>query len=264
MRMIAANGLALHVDDSGETHLPAVVLCNSLGTDLRSWDAVADHLKGQMRVIRHDARGHGLSECPEGPYSINDLVDDLTAALAQLGVDRCIPVGLSVGGLVAQGFAARHPDRVPALVLSNTAARIGTAESWQDRIRLIEAGGIEAIADPILERWFSAAFRGSEPVALAGWRAMLTRTPRQGYLATCAALAAADLTLSTSQLPMPTLVIAGSEDGATPPALVEATARLIRGARFTLIAGAGHLPCIETPDAFCAALDAFLEETAVV
>ncbi|NBN62622.1 3-oxoadipate enol-lactonase [Pannonibacter tanglangensis] len=264
MRMIAVNGVALHVEDSGEPHLPALAFCNSLGTDLRSWDAVAGQLRGRVRIIRHDARGHGLSDCPAGPYAVADLVDDLSALLGHLGVERCVPVGLSVGGLVAQGFAARHPDKVPALVLSNTAARIGTAETWQERIRLIEAGGIEAIAEPILERWFSAAFRGSEPVALAGWRAMLTRTPRQGYLATCAALAAADLTPSTSQLPMPTLVIAGSEDGATPPALVEATARLIRDARYTLIAGAGHLPCIEIPDAFCAALDAFLEETAVV
>lgn len=264
MRMISANGLALHVEDSGETHLPALVFCNSLGTDFRSWDAIVCSLKGRFRLVRHDARGHGLSDCPAGPYAINDLVDDLTSLLDRLGVSRCIPVGLSVGGLVAQGLAARAPERVQAVVLSNTAARIGTREMWQQRMDVIANGGIEALAEPILERWFSASFRTSEPGALAGWRAMLTRTPKDGYLATCAALAAADLTASTSRLALPALVIAGSEDGATPPDLVEATAALIPGARFVLIPGAGHLPCIETPDAFCAALTAFLEENALV
>ncbi|ADZ71137.1 3-oxoadipate enol-lactonase [Polymorphum gilvum] len=264
MHMLRANGLCLHVQDTGERELPPIVFANSLGTDLRSWDRVAQRLAGRFRLVRYDKRGHGLSEAPPAPYRIADHVADLAALLDALALDKVILVGLSVGGLIAQGLAATRPDLVRALMLCDTAARIGTAEMWDQRIATIERGGIAALAEPILERWFSARFRTERPEELAGWRAMLTRTPIEGYLGTCAAIRDADYTEKARRLALPVLCLCGSEDGATPPDLVRATADLIPGARFVLVDGAGHLPCIEDPDRLCAELVGFIKENKLV
>lgn len=235
---------------------PVVVFVNSLGTDLRLWDAVLPLLPQGMRHVRYDKRGHGLSDLG-GPCSMNDLAGDAIALIEAQAAGPVILVGLSIGGMIAQAVASRRPDLVRALVLSNTATRLGTAESWQARIGAVSAGGLGSIADAVLERWFAPAFRATP--ALAPWRNMLIRTPAAGYAAACAALAGADLTEATRRLRLPALVIAGAEDGASPPELVRATADLIPGAAFHLIPGAGHLPCIETPAAFAALLSSFLQ-----
>ena len=212
-----------------------------------------------MRIIRYDMRGHGLSDCPPAPYTMDDLVDDAEALLDALDIKACVFVGLSIGGMVAQGLAARRPDLIGALVLSNTAAKMGDAAMWQARIDAIKAGGLEAMADAVMERWFSPAFRAGPDLAL--WRNMLTRTPVEGYLGCCDAIAGADLSASTRALTLPTLAIAGSADGASPPDLVKATAAMIPGSRFEVIDGAGHLPCVEAPAAHAALLTDFLKDS---
>ncbi|MEJ8476039.1 3-oxoadipate enol-lactonase [Roseibium algae] len=264
MDMIRANGLALHYADTGEADLPVIVFSNSLGTDFRSWDRVAARLSGQFRLVRYDTRGHGLSDAPDAPYAMSDHIDDLSSLLDGLKLKSVILVGLSVGGQIAQGIAIHRPDLVRALVLCDTAAKIGTADMWQGRMEAIDKGGIEALADPILERWFSDAFRCSRPEELVGWRAMLTRTPKQGYLGTCAAIRDTDFTEQTAQLSLPTLCLCGTNDGATTPELVQATANLITGSRYVQIEGAGHLPCIECPDALVTALTDFIQENKLV
>jgi 3-oxoadipate enol-lactonase len=264
MRMIEANGIALHYSDTGEADLPVLVFSNSLGTDFRSWDRVAARLLGKYRMVRYDKRGHGLSTAPDAPYVIDDHVGDLEQLLDSLELKSVLLVGLSVGGLIAQGLAAKRPDLVKALVLCDTAARIGSVDMWNGRIKAIEDGGIESIAEPILERWFSEDFRQTRPAELAGWRAMLTRTPRQGYLGTAAALRDTDYTGQSAGLALPVLCLCGTEDGATPPELVEATANLIPGARYLAIEGAGHLPCIEKPEAVVSAIEEFIREKALV
>ncbi len=260
MKMAKANGLNLHYEDTGEDDLPIVVFANSLGTDFRSWDRVASRLTGTYRMVRYDKRGHGLSEAPDAPYSMSDHVSDLAALMDGLRLKKVILVGLSVGGQIAQGLALSRPDLVKALVLCDTAAKIGTAEMWSARMDAIAEGGIEALAEPILERWFSADFRRSRAAELAGWRAMLTRTPKQGYLGTCAAIRDTDFTSAVKTLELPVLCVCGTEDGATTPETVKATADLIPGARYLPIEGAGHLPCIEFPDALVAALQDFIQE----
>lgn len=262
MRVTRANGVALHWREDGDPTGFPVVFANSLGTDLRLWDKLLALLPPGLRLIRIDKRGHGLSECPPAPYTMADLVDDTEALLAALGIRDCIFVGLSIGGMIGQGLAARRPDLIRALVLSNTAARMGDAAMWQARIDAIRAGGIEALADPVMERWFAAGFRATDE--LTAWRNMLTRTPAQGYIGCCQAIAGADLTVSTAVLTLPTLAIAGSEDGASPPDLVQATADLIAGSRFEVIPGTGHLPCVEDPAAFATLLTPFLKEHADV
>lgn len=261
MRVIRANGVALHWREDGEPNGIPVLFANSLGTDLRLWDAILPLLPSGYRFIRFDKRGHGLSECPDSPYSMDALVADAEALLDALGVRNAVVVGLSIGGLIAQGLAAKRPDRVRALVLSNTAAKIGTSQMWNDRIAAIESGGIEALSAAIIERWFGQSFR--ESLAVEPWRAMLERTPKPGYLGCCAAIAAADFTTSTSELQLPAMAIAGSVDGATPPELVSATAALIPNAKFHVIEGAGHLPCVEAPEQYAVLLTDFLRIHAV-
>ncbi|MFV1875911.1 3-oxoadipate enol-lactonase [Nioella sp.] len=262
MRVLMANGVKLNWREDGDPAGVPVVFANSLGTDLRLWDQILPLLPSGLRIIRFDKRGHGLSDCPPAPYAMADLVSDAEALLDGLGISDCVFVGLSIGGMIGQGLAARRPDLVHALVLSNTAAKMGDAAMWQARIDAIRAGGIETLADAVMERWFSPAFLARPD--LTAWRNMLTRTPVEGYIGCCHAIAGADLTESTKALTLPTLAIAGREDGASPPDLVQGTARMIAGSRFTVIEGAGHLPCVEDPAAYAALLNDFLKEHAHV
>lgn len=258
MRAIQANGAELHVALSGPETGPAVMFSNSLGTDLRVWDALLAHLPPGLRLLRYDKRGHGLSEETPGPYRIETLADDAAALIEALGLGRVVFVGLSIGGLIGQSLAARRPDLLAGLVISNSAARIGDAATWGARIDAIREGGLASIAAPTMERWFSPAFRAQG--CDGPWRRMLARQPQDGYIACCEAIAAADLTEAARALSLPVQVIAGGHDGSTPPELVRATADIIPGARFDVIAAAAHIPCVETPAAHAAILSRFLKE----
>jgi 3-oxoadipate enol-lactonase len=249
--------VSIHYRDEGEG--APLVLANALGTDLRLWDAVVPLLPQGLRVIRYDTRGHGLSACPPSPYSMGALVRDTERLLDHLGITACVLIGISLGGMVAQGLAVKRLDLVRGLVLSNTAVKIGTRDTWQDRIAAIGSGGIEAIADATMARWFSRDFRATPE--LAAWRNMLIRQPAEGYAGCAAAIGGADFYTTTASLRLPTLAIAGSEDGSTPPDLVRETAALIPGARFHLLRGAGHLPCVEHPRAYAELLAGFLKDT---
>ncbi len=260
MNLIELNGITVHYADEGDPNGAAVVFSNSLGTDFRLWDQLIPLLPKGLRLIRYDTRGHGLTSAPEGDYFMGDLVADAAALLDHLNVKDCVFVGLSVGGIIAQGLAAERMDLVRAMVLSNTAAKIGTTEMWQGRMADVRKGGIEALEEPILERWFAAKFRREQKTTLAGWRHMLCRTPVNGYLGVSAAIAETDLFESTARLTLPTLAIAGAEDGSTPADLVRETADLIKGSQFHLIRGAAHLPCVEQPQDYAAVLTAFLKE----
>lgn len=256
LTFLNANGIVQHyaLHDGARANTPTIVFVNALGSDLRIWNAVLPTLAGVYRVLVYDKRGHGLSDTPPGPYVIDDYVDDLVALLGGLGIDDIALVGLSMGGLVAQRLAVRFPGRLRTLVLSGTAARIGTDATWATRIADIEQSGIAGIADSILERWFTPAFRASETAALAGWRNMLTRTPVDGYLGACAAVRSADLRADARRIGTPTLCIVGDRDGSTPPDVVRETAVLIPGARFAVIEDSGHIPAIEQPAALLALL----------
>ena len=252
------DGLKVHYRDDGDPKGAPVVFANSLGTDLRLWDKVVERLPAGLRLIRYDKRGHGLTEALPPPYSMGALVSDVEALLDHLSVRDCVFVGLSIGGMIAQGLAVKRLDQVRAMVLSNTGAKIGTVDMWQERIAAVEAGGIEALADPILERWFSTAFRQTNEIM--AWRNMLTQQPAVGYIGCSAAIAGSDFYSTTAGLTLHTLAIAGSEDGSTPPDLVRETADLIKGSRFHLVRGAGHLPCVEKPDEYAGVLIGFLQE----
>jgi 3-oxoadipate enol-lactonase len=251
------NGIVLHHRLVGAEGAPVLVFSNSLGTDLRIWDGVAALLAGRFRLLFYDSRGHGLSEETPSPTRMTDHVEDLAALLAHHGIAGATVVGLSVGGMIAQGLAALEPERVGRLVLIGTAHKIGTEDSWNARIAAVREGGIAAIADGVLQLWFTAAYRRDDNADFAGYRNMLLRSPVTGYVGTCAAVRDADLTESTRALGVPTLAMAGEEDGSTPPELVRQTAALIRGAAFRVIPGAAHIACIERADAVAELIAAF-------
>ncbi|WP_171121760.1 MULTISPECIES: 3-oxoadipate enol-lactonase [unclassified Ruegeria] len=258
MQFAEIGDIGIHYRVDGDPNGAPVVFANSLGTDLRLWDAMLPHLPPGLRIIRYDKRGHGLSSCPSAPYSMGSLIRDAEALLDFLEIRDCVFVGLSIGGLIAQGLAVKRMDQVRALVLSNTAAKIGTPSIWQDRMNAVRQGGIEALADATMERWFSKPFRASPDHLL--WRNMMVRQPVDGYLGCCAAISGTDFYTPTSGLRLPTLGIAGSEDGSTPPDLVRETIDLIPGSRFELMRRAGHLPCVEQPVEYAALLQQFMAD----
>lgn len=264
MQVITVNGLRTHIAISGDPNGIPIVFANSLGTDLRVWDAVLALLPPGLRVLRYDMRGHGLSDAPAGAYFMGDLVADAAALMEATGFRDAIFVGLSIGGVVAQGLAAERTDLVRAVVLSNTAAKIGTEDGWRDRMATVRAGGIEAIADKVMQLWFTKGFHATRADELALWRHMLTRTPIEGYLGCCAAIAGTDLRESTAGLRQPVLALVGDADGSTPPDLVRETAESIVGARFEIIRGAGHIPCVERPEATARLIGEFLKEKSLV
>ncbi|MCM2441232.1 3-oxoadipate enol-lactonase [Agrobacterium vitis] len=263
MKFLKTTDAVIHYNTVGlESGKPVIAFANSLGTDFRIWDEVMDRLQDRYAFVLHDKRGHGLSDLGNPPYSMATHVDDMAALLDHLSLKQVIVVGLSVGGMIAQGLYASRPDLVRALILSNTAHKIGSAEMWNNRIATIQNNGIGSLLEPIMERWFTAPFRTTDNSLYAGCCTMLLRQPVEGYCGTCAALRDADFTEQAPAITVPTLCVVGDEDGSTPPALVQSLADLIAGSRFSVVSKAGHIPCLEQPDAYVAALLPFLDELA--
>lgn len=258
MKMAKLGDLRLHYQIDGDPNGAPVVFANSLGTDLRLWDQIVSLLPPGLKLVRYDMRGHGLSDVPPGPYSMGALVRDLEHLMDHLSIRDAVVVGLSIGGMVTQGLAVKRLDLVRAVVLSNTAAKIATPEIWRNRMAEVEAGGVEAVTEATMKRWFPLPFRDSDDCA--AWRAMMARTPKAGYLGCSAAISGTDFYSTTATLRLPALGLVGSEDGSTPPDLVREMIELIPGARMEVIRKAGHLPCVDQPEIYAAHLTQFLRE----
>jgi 3-oxoadipate enol-lactonase len=240
-----------------------LVLSHALGLDLNMWDGLAATLAPRHEVLRYDHRGHGGSAVPTGPYRMDDLVDDAARVIREWGVGPVTWIGLSLGGMVGQGLAIRHPELVRALVLANTTARYPEAAqaAWAQRIAAVEQGGLEAIADMVMERYFHAGFRRERPQALAAFRAALLRTSAAGYAATCHAVREVDWLDRLPQVRCPTLVIAGALDVGAPVAMSQAIAERIPGAKLEVLADASHLSVAEQPQQFAALVEGFVSGT---
>ena len=239
-----------------------MVFVNSLGTDHRLWDGQVEPMLARgMRVVRYDFAGHGDSDAPSGPVSIATFGQYLRELLAHLGISRAHLCGCSLGGMVAQWIAAAHPDLVTAIVLANTGAQIGTVENWNARIDAVQVGGMAAIRDSILSRFFSQSFRDRSPSVVARIGAMIDATNPRGYVAACAAVRDADLRTSSSSLSTPTLVIAGALDPATPPSKSEELRDIIQGSELVIVPNAAHLTNVEQAAAFNDAVVSFLDRT---
>jgi 3-oxoadipate enol-lactonase len=258
------NGAAIHYELIGiPGDKPVIAFANSLGTDFRIWREVVARLANDFTMLVYDKRGHGLSDITEAPHSIEAHASDLAVLLDLLSIRRAFICGLSIGGLIAQSLYEQRPDLVQALVLCDTAHKIGSPAMWDGRIAEIEAKGLAGIADAVMERWFTPTFRRLESAAVAGYVNMLIRQPVEGYTAACAAIRDADLTEAARRIAVPTLCLVGDQDGATPPDLVRLMADLIAGARFETIADAGHIPCVEQAETLATILRRFIASVCV-
>lgn len=212
------------------------------------WDAVRPHLSG-LRVLRYDHRGHGASPVPTGPYAISDLGQDLIRLLDRLGMACVSYCGLSLGGMVGQWLGAHAADRLDRLVLCCTAPRMMRPEDYTARAARVRLEGMAPIADSVLGRWFTPGFLTGGPEAVESVREVLVSTPVEGYAATCQALAAMDLRDDLARIAVPTLIVAGEADQATPAEQSRAMATAIPQAELVIVPGAPHLASVEQPEA---------------
>jgi 3-oxoadipate enol-lactonase len=257
MPHVEVDGCRLFYRFDGPADAPVVMMSNSLGTTHRMWDPQIPTLTRRFRVLRYDRRGHGQSDAPPGPYSIERLGRDAVGILDQLGLDRVNWCGLSIGGMVGMWLGVNAPARFERLVLSNTAARMAPPEAWDARITAIRAQGMAALIDGTLERWFSAGFRAKGDPMIDLIKAEFLATPPEGYAGCCAAIRDMDQRETIAGVTVPTLVVIGALDPATPPLEGELVARRIPGAKSVTLEAA-HLSNIEQPEAFSAAVLDFL------
>jgi 3-oxoadipate enol-lactonase len=242
----------------GDPTDPVLLLINSIGSTRDMWARQMPAFTSTWRVIRYDARGHGASSVPPGPYTLDQLGRDALAILDDVGVAAAHVCGISLGGMTAQWLALNAASRVQSLVLANTAARIGTIESWTDRISLVYEKGMSAVADLAMERWFTPAFHQRNPDTVRTFRAMVQNCAAEGYLGCCAALRDADLQDRISSISAPTLLIASTADTATPPEGLDFIRERVTSARLVTLDSA-HLSNVECAEEFTAAVMDFLK-----
>jgi 3-oxoadipate enol-lactonase len=257
MPIAEVNGTRLHYRFDGEEDAPVLMMSNSLGTDLHMWDGQVDSFTQYFRLLRYDSRGHGKSAAPEGPYSIEMLAQDALGLLDAVGIARAHFCGLSKGGMVGQWLAVNAPARIDRLVLCNTSAHLPPRSLWEERIAAVTGGGMEAIAEGVIERWFTPGFRAEHREDVAKVRAMLLATPAIGYAACCMAIRDMDQRETVSAIAALSMVVVGAHDPATPPDHGRFLQRAIHGSRLATLEAA-HLSNIEAAAAFNQAVVTFL------
>lgn len=246
--------MSLYHRFDGPEDAPVLVLSNSLGTTLEMWNPQIEALTQGFRVLRYDQLGHGRSELRPGPYTVEGLGRELLALLDELGLERVSFCGLSLGGMVGMSVASLAPERIDRLVLCCTSANVGPPETWVERAAIGRAQGCVALADGVMERWFTPRFREEQPETVAGIRDMVASTPGEGYAACCEALRDWDFREELGTIRAPTLVISGAQDPATPPERGAVLVEGIPGARLEVIPDVAHLANVEQPEAFTRAV----------
>jgi 3-oxoadipate enol-lactonase len=259
MPMINADGCLLNVSVEGRDGGPTLMLSNSLGSTMRMWEPQMPALTPFFRVIRYDHRGHGKSDVPAGPYSMERFGKDVLAILDDLNIEKVHWCGLSMGGMVGQWLGANAPQRFGKMILANTTSYFPDPAPWQTRIKAAREGGMASLADAVIGVWLSADFREREPQITANLKAMLAASPAQGYIACCEVLSTLDQRMLLPTIKSPTLVIAGRHDMATPFAAGEFIRSQIPGASLTIL-DAAHISNIEQPHAFTEAVVGFLTQ----
>ena len=232
--------------EDGPADAPVVVLSNSLGATRGMWDPQVPALAERYRVVAYDTRGHGDSPSPAGPWSLDDLVDDVVALLDRLGVQRAHVAGLSLGGMTALRLAAREPARVDRLVALATSAK-PDPQGFLDRAAAARSGGTAPLASTVVSRWLTPGYAAEHPDLVARLEAMIAGADDEGYALCCEVVAAVDLREDLGRITAPTLVVSGAEDPALPPPHQQAIAEGIAGASLVSVSPGAHLPNLEQP-----------------
>lgn len=258
---IDAGGLTTHCELHGPEGAPWLVFSHSLACSAAMWAPQIADFERDYRILAYDTRGHGGTEAPPGPYTLEQLADDLHALLQALGVDQPHFCGLSMGGMIGQTYALRHPGRLRSLTLADTTSRYpaSAAAVWAQRIETALARGMEPLAEPTLQRWFTEGFRARQPEVVERVRRLILDTPVAGYVGCSQAIPQIDLTDRLHEIACPVLVICGAEDPGTPLAMSVEIQNHIAGSTLAVL-DAAHLSNLEQPDDFSAALGQFLEE----
>lgn len=257
---IKANGIDINYLIEGEG--PWVTLSHSLACNLHMWDEEAKRLSKHYKVLRFDTRGHGRSGAPAGAYTLELLADDLHGLLQALGVKSTHFVGLSMGGMIGQTCALKYPGMFASLALCDTTSRYpaDAAGLWAERIKTVEAQGMEPLVEPTLARWFTEPFRKTRPEVVQNVAAMIRSTPVAGYVGCSHAIPKINLTARLKEIRCPSLVIVGKDDPGTPVAMAEEIHHALPGSKLVIIPSAAHLSNLEQPDAFDQALASFLDQ----
>lgn len=249
---LGATAVTVHAPRNGQAPKRTFLLAHALGCDSSMWDALVQHLAADNRVVCYDQFGHGASDAPAGPYTMAQLADEAAAVIEGLQLGPVVWVGLSMGGMVGQELALRHPEKVSALVLANTTPHypFEARQGWDTRIATIREQGLEAIVDMAMTRWFHDGFRAQHPEVVAHWRAKVLSCSAPAYIACCEAIRDVDTLSRLHRIQVPALVIAGELDLGTPPAMARAIAGQIAGAKLVVLPEASHLSVLEQPQAF--------------
>jgi 3-oxoadipate enol-lactonase len=254
---VSSSGATIAYDIHGNAGAPALLFLNSIGSTRAMWERQRRAFAGAYRVIQYDARGHGQSSVPPGPYTLAQLAGDALAILDAEKIATAHVCGLSLGGITALKLTLLAPERVRSLVMANTGARIGSVEFWDTRMALVRERGMAAVADVAIPNWFTAGFREREPGVVQQFRAAIESTPVEGYLGCSAAMRDEDLRDSLDAVRCPLLAIAGTVDRSTPPELLHFVHERLPGSRLVTLEAA-HISNVEQETAFNAALSAFL------
>jgi 3-oxoadipate enol-lactonase len=248
-----ANGISMHYTFDGPKGAPLVTMSNSLASNLSMWDPQIPALTSRYRVLRYDTRGHGGTDAPAGPYSLEELTEDLRALLQALGISRTHFVGLSMGGMIGQMMALKYPQMLQSVVLCDTMSRVPTEAKplWDERIHMAETRGMEPLVESTIARWFTEPFRQQGAPVLDQVRTMIRTTPTRGY-------AALNLTDRLKEITLPTQIIVGEDDPGTPVSASRTIHEQIKGSELVILKSAAHLSNLEQAAAFNQALTAFL------
>ncbi len=259
---VEANGNQINYELSGKHDAPTVVLSHSLGSSLEMWNPQRAPLEPYYRVLCYDTRGHGSSQAPEGPYTLDQLGEDVVDLMNALKIDSAHFVGLSMGGMIGQYLALKHAERIRSLALCDTAAIIPQEAQpiWQERIDEAREKGLEALVGSTLERWFTPPYLSQNPPGVQLIRRLFLSTPLSGYIGCSEAIRRLNYIEQLSGLKLPTLIIVGQDDPGTPVEAAEEMHKRIPGSRMVVIPAAAHLSNVEQSEAFNQTLLEFLKE----
>ena len=260
MARIAVNGIEINHRIDGREGRPWVTFSNSLATSLDLWDAQVALLEDDFRILRYDQRGHGGTDASPPPYDFGLLAGDVIALWDALGIERSIFVGLSMGGTTGLGLAIGHGDRLDGLIACDCRCDSppGFSAAWDDRIEVVRAGGMAALADATVERWFTEGFHASAPDRIEWIRGMIRATPLDGFIGCANALQNIAYRDRLGAIDTPTLFIAGAQDPAATPDYIKPMQEAVAGSTFVLLDPAGHISNVENPDGFNRALGKFV------